>query len=276
MRLEEWEATFRKWMLYVLLSLLGLFVVGLGLWIRHQKQRVIIRQIQQRGGWVGVDEPRGPEWLRNMLDEDALAHDDDVLGVTLIERADDDILERLHRLPNLVTVQLLNTAVTDRGVKNIEKISQLRRLTLFRTKISDSQLRHLKAISTLYTLQIVRTNINGSGLEHIWAMPSLRKLYLDGTSTNDDALRHVGRMSRLEYLSLSETKITGRGLRHIAGLKNLQRLYLDKAAIDDEAIDSLLKLTRLEFLFVEGTRITKAGILRLKEGLPGCSIVDKR
>ena len=267
-----WKVRFRKWMLYVLLSLLGLFVVGLGLWIHHQKQRVIIRQIQQQGGWVGVDEPRGPEWLRNTLDDDALAHDEDVLGVTLYERAGDDILERLHRLPNLVTVQLLNTAVTDQGVKHIAKVSRLYRLTFFSTKISDSQLRHLKAISTLHTLQIIRTNLDGSGLEHVQELPSLRKLYLDGTDTNDAALQHVGRMSRLECLSLDETKITSRGLHHITGLKNLQRLYLNETMIDDEAIDILLKLTRLEFLFVDETRITKAGMRRLKNGLPGCSI----
>jgi len=60
----------------------------------------------------------------------------------------------LKELKNLQTLRLIDTAVTDAGLKELKELKNLQLLTLYRTKVTDAGVMELKA--ALPGLKILR------------------------------------------------------------------------------------------------------------------------
>jgi Leucine-rich repeat (LRR) protein len=80
---------------------------------------------------------------------------------------DEMIAEIVKRCPNLTTLSLDNTGVTDEATPKIASLKNLKWLTLNGTKITDRSVAPLSAASMITHLDINRTKISADGLERL-------------------------------------------------------------------------------------------------------------
>lgn len=89
-------------------------------------------------------------------------------------------LSSLAKSP-VVSLALGETAITDRGVKQLAKNASLRELLLWRDNISDESLRTFEVMKNLALLDLSYTNITDRGLQD-FAPSSLKKLVIRSCS----------------------------------------------------------------------------------------------
>ena len=90
----------------------------------------------------------------------------------------DSELGVLKKLPNVVSLNLGGTDVTDKGLTHLASLTSLTRLHLEKARVSDSGLAHLKNLRGLTYLNLYGTNVSDEGLRHLEGFKNLRKLYL--------------------------------------------------------------------------------------------------
>jgi hypothetical protein len=117
------------------------------------------------------------------------------------------------------------------------------------TALNDEGLALVKTLPKLVQLDLKDTQITDAGLANLAAIATLNRLHLEKTKITDAGLAHLKDLGNLEYLNVYGTGVTDAGLEHLKALKNLKKLY------------------------VWQTPVTDAGIAKLKESLPGVTVV---
>ena len=181
---------------------------------------------------------------------------------------DDEGASNLSTLTNLEKLCLSKTRVTDVGLKGISSLTSLEVLELGDTELTDVGLRHLSKLINLRELDLEGTSVVGPGLLHLAALPKIELLNLSRSNITDEGLANLARLTNLKRLSLDGTPVTDAGLAHLSGLKSLERLWLDTTKVSDEGLLHLRQLTNLEHVFLSGTSVTPAGAMKMKKSLP--------
>jgi Leucine Rich repeat len=117
------------------------------------------------------------------------------------------------------------------------------------TSLGDDALAQVKALPKVVQLDLKDTQITDAGLAHLAGIATLTRLHLEKTKITDAGLEQLKDLGNLEYLNLYGTAVTDAGLKHLEGLKNLKKLY------------------------VWQTKVTDEGIAKLKQALPGVTVV---
>jgi hypothetical protein len=117
------------------------------------------------------------------------------------------------------------------------------------TALNDEGLAAVKLLPKVVQLDLKDTQITDAGLANLAGIATLNRLHLEKTKITDAGLAHLKDLGNLEYLNLYGTAVTDAGLEHLKGLKNLKKLY------------------------VWQSQVTDAGIAKLKEALPGVTVV---
>jgi len=103
---------------------------------------------------------------------------------------DDDALDNLHaRFPKLNNIWLVDTQISDEGLRKLGELSNLRTLRLAGTAITDAGLAHLASQTELRTLDISRTDVTDAGLQHLKGASKLRDLRTTDSGVSDEAQR---------------------------------------------------------------------------------------
>jgi hypothetical protein len=136
----------------------------------------------------------------------------------------------------------------------------------------DDDVRHLKVLTNLVRLDLSGTQVTDAGLEHLERLTNLTDLYLSGTQVTDAGLGHLRGLTNLEYLYLRDTQVTDAGLEHLKELTKLTKLDLRDTQVTDAGLEHLEGLTKLELLALDGTQVTSEGVKKLQEALPDCAI----
>ena len=179
-------------------------------------------------------------------------------------------LEHLKGLTELRGLSLMRTRVTDAGLEHLKGLTKLQRLSLMRTRVTDTGLEHLKGLTKLQSLSLRGTQITDAGLKHLTALSGLQELILGGgiaisrTQITDAGLEHLKALSGLQTLGLQGTQVTGAGLEHLKGLTKLQTLFLDNTRVTDAGLEHLKALRGLRCLTLPN-QITDAGLEKLKK-----------
>ena len=240
-----------------------------------RKQQAAVEAIKKLAGEVNYDyefdaswspingaQPPGPTWLRRLLGDDFFAN---VVEVMLMERAVTDAdLEQLEELTRLQALDLGETKVTDAGLEHLKGLCQLRVLGLEHTEVTDAGLEHLKGLSRLEVLNLAQTDVTDAGLEHLKGLSQLRTLDLIYTKVTDAGLEHLKQFSQLRELRLDATKLTDAGIEHLKGLSQLQGLCLHGGETTDASLEPLKGFNRLQSLDLMFTEVTDAGLEHLK------------
>jgi hypothetical protein len=135
-----------------------------------------------------------------------------VVGVNLVSRGSDAILELVAQIGQLEKLGAEGSPITDAGLARLGPLAGLRRINLRGTKITDAGLRHLTHFSQLEVLDIGDTNVSDDGLAHLAGLAGLSTLRLHRTRVTDAGLVHLQTLRGLHYLDLSGTEVVGGGL----------------------------------------------------------------
>ena len=240
---DQMESGSRPWWSYVRYSLRGMIVLillvgGVLGWIVHSArvQRVAIATIRRAGGSVWYDwqlkngrvNRNGklvwPKWLVDQLGVDYFGH---VVSVLLGEQGSDRELAHVGRLSQLKYLSLNRSRVTDAGLRSLEGLTHLEELSLRETAVTDPGLVHLRRLAQLKQLDLSLTEITSTGLVHLVGLNQLTDLSLRATQIDDHGMTHLEKLSNLQRLDLTnDTRITDAGLAYLKRLSGLRALTL--------------------------------------------------
>lgn len=164
------------------------------------------------------------------------------------ERLGPFLLDQLRIMPRLKNLSLVDTDLTDDGLKDLEGLSSLLVLNLARTRIGDDGLQHLRGLPNLRRIDLSDTLVTGQGLRHLSDLAGLQDLTLSRTHVCDAGLIELNRCRGLRQLDLTGTEITDAGLEHLQGLTSLMELWLGD------------------------TKTTPVGRAQLRQALPECRV----
>lgn len=187
--------------------------------------------------------------------------------------------------PNLKTLTIHHSAITNDGFKHIAKLVELRSLTIGlhpnfvpHASLGDAALRHLVGLKNLESLSISAQKVTDKGIVHLKQLPKLRRLNLNvgyedeiqvrrpwqmvgldsqpRPTLSGQALAHIGELKQLEELTLADYSFTGDDLRHLRGLAKLRSLNLAFTDVGNDDLKHLSDLENLKSLDLRGTRAT--------------------
>ena len=163
----------------------------------------------------------------------------------------DEGLVHLTSLQNLRTLELSECKITNNGLVQVAKLTNLTILLVDSTDITDEGLVHLSCMQNLRTLDLSECQITDNGLQHVCGLPNLNTLHLrDCMQINGTGLSHFNHDCKLSALVLYPN-LNDNGLLQICKLKNLNYLHIrgnDQITIDgvDHIITDLRKLQYLD------------------------------
>jgi hypothetical protein len=169
--------------------------------------------------------------------------------------------------PRLGILDLCETRITDRGLRDLARLGKLHDLSLRGTAVTDRGVAHLGALKQLKSLLLGETKVTGVAFRKFPANARLERLDLGDTRVTDAGLKAIARLTRLDSLWLAHTAITDAGVVHLLKLKRLTVLDLDGTRITDASIPHLARLNRLRSLYLAETAITKKGLDQLRKEL---------
>jgi hypothetical protein len=102
----------------------------------------------------------------------------------------------------------------------------------------------------------------------------LKEISFDESNAGDAELRILSTIPQMSYISAEHDNITCAGLKYLTVLP-LQHLSICGSDLGPEALPIFLRLKRLEYLRYSAAGWSKAQKDRLRQGLPGCKIIDK-
>lgn len=270
------------------------------------------------------------ELLRGKVTHDGNLSDGPIVAVEFRSngRINGGYLHLLQGFPHLKTLDINGVSVTDADLAALEKCQTLSKLSLIETRITDSGLKEIGKLRHLTTLllgnlpisvgdrraiegikkwieqclttgqvaegdlRVLRTEkslvaerlarelkmlevYSGAGVGER-GLQALRDCSL--SEIKEGPLTQKGKQALLDLkrtLSqiLSPTAFTDAGLKELCGLKELKTLTLEGAGFTDASLEELRGIENLRTLRLNSTGSTKAGIDRLKESLPNVSVV---
>ncbi len=196
----------------------------------------------------------------------------------------DDDLQYLSRCESLECIDLTPTEIRGPGLRHLQGLPHLKRLSL-RCDFSDSaawghvaaissleyvsppfrddELRQMKGMSNLRSLDLSHGKFSDFGLEVVGTMSSLSSLKLSNQPISNRYLSMLSQLLQLESLDLDGTPISDEGLRAIENLPKLTHLNISQTAITDQGLASVGKAVNLQWLDMSSTRFTDKGIVNL-------------
>lgn len=187
-------------------------------------------------------------------------------------------------IPNLTSLDLADTDLSDLGMAHLPKFENLTRLSLFFCNITNAGLCHLAGMSNLEVLNLDSREIGDEGLSHLRTLTKLRSLDVFSGRVTDDGCVHLSHIKSLESLELCGGGIGDRGCAYLAVLENLKSLNLSQnERISNRGVAALAALSNLKALNLSNTRANSAalkflsGLVNLQSlAMYGCREMDDK
>jgi tRNA A-37 threonylcarbamoyl transferase component Bud32/Leucine-rich repeat (LRR) protein len=173
------------------------------------------------------------------------------LGLSrLTDAFQDDNLKYLGKLPNLTSLALDGSGLTDSGVKHIAELSALDNLYLVSDRLSDAGLQPLQKHATLPRLSLGNPQgrvgrLTGAALGVVSGIPNLAEIFLANIPVRDADLKPLLGMAKLRMVNLDQPGEFG-----------------------DAGLQSLAAIKTLEWACTTGSRVTAEGVRTFKAARP--------
>jgi hypothetical protein len=111
------------------------------------------------------------------------------LNLTMCTKVNDETLKYISDLTNLKRLILTNTNLSDKGLKHLTKLVNLNILTLYGvTKITNAGLIHLTDLTSLVYIDVSKSKISNAGIQNIKGLPSLVYINCEQTKITSDGI----------------------------------------------------------------------------------------
>src|SRR5689334_20054373 len=164
----------------------------------------------------------------------------------------------------VIAADLRSSWITDSDIPALASLSDLKRLDLSLTRISDRGLRALKSAPAIEDLNLYfAEQIGDEGTAILRNWKHLKRLNLRGTKITDSTLEVLAGLPGIERLDIGWAQITDTGLEHLSALTNLRRLTIGGNKLHDGALKFLRQMPQIEYLDIGGTQRTDSGLWSL-------------
>ncbi|HTN76245.1 MAG TPA: hypothetical protein VL096_13400 [Pirellulaceae bacterium] len=150
-------------------------------------------------------------------------------------------LADVANLERLIVLELGQSKLTARGIQQLQKLPNFRRLTLRGRPVDDVMLAEICAIPTVRRLNLPHTIVTDAGLAALRSRPQLVQLRFGSAHVTDAGLDAIVTLPKLRALHLVEVPITDLGLAKLSNMPQLESLYIDGASATDAGYEQLLK-----------------------------------
>ena len=168
----------------------------------------------------------------------------------------------------VVDVYLVCTETTDARLEMLLAFPELRTLNVGETKITDGGMLTVARLASLRELNIGYNDLTDDGLRYVASLTGLKSLSLEKLDVTADGLRHVAHLTGLESLCLNGLDIGDKELALFGGLSGLKRLEIDNTGVTDASLDLIKGFAELEHLRAFDSRITRDGFDALQAAFP--------
>lgn len=169
-------------------------------------------------------------------------------------------------VPNLLSLDLADTDLSDLGMMKISKFTKLKRLSLFYCNLSNSSLRYLSSLSDLEVLNLDSREIGDTGLFHLRSLHNLKSLDIFSGRVSDYGCTYIAEITSLESLELCGGVITDHGCAILATLENLVTLNLSQnERITNRGAATLAALSKLKALNLSHTQVNSGALIHFRD-----------
>lgn len=153
----------------------------------------------------------------------------------------------------------------DGALAKVCETKGLRDLTLMNTQVTDAGLKNLSKLDRLIKLQLSETEITAASIPLLVNNPNLAGIGMRLTNLRGADFAPFARAKALVSLNVAASNIDSRAIPSICKLQNLRDLCLaGNGKINDADVKKLTVLKKLESLNLKDTGITGASILTFK------------
>jgi formylglycine-generating enzyme required for sulfatase activity len=218
------------------------------------------------------------------------------LGDSLVSN---DALGAISKLKGLTKLTLEGSQITDAGMPELARLTELRELNVARTRVTLKGLRLLKPLSKierfglhselpdyaavaqeianlfpkLFNVTVVGKNITAEHLSSLRAVEGLTSIEAFDSTFAPGALAGLSELPRLERFYIrTGTNVTDDLTLPLGHLTTLRELRLDDTKITDATLQHLEPLKNLTTLTVTRTKVTPDGIAAFEKSHPGCRV----
>ena len=175
----------------------------------------------------------------------------------------------------IVGVNLRGTWINDADMLSLAGMPDLETLDLSHTRITDEGMLRLKGASKIRDLNLFYAEwITDQGMTAIRDWKHLKRLNVRGTRISDGTLEIVSRMTGLEALDIAHTSVTDNGLDYLITLVNLKELSLGRGRLTHASLQILKMLPTITYLDLSGARPTPPDMpgRAAQQGIPEASV----
>jgi Leucine-rich repeat (LRR) protein len=202
-----------------------------------------------------------------------------------LSRVTDRGLRALRPATSIVDLNLyFAELITDEGLSIVKGWKHLKRLNVRGTKATDMTLEFVSSIPTLESLDIGYAEITDVGIDRLTSMSSLRELTIGGNKLTDAGVHLLRQLPQLTYLDIGGSQRTDSGLwsvsltdvgvESIATLGELKELRMAGTAVSGRSLEKLKSLNKLERLVLQNCKRIGDDSIPVLSGLSALRVVD--
>src|SRR5580704_3793243 len=171
-------------------------------------------------------------------------------------------------------INLRGSWVTDTDLRRLSQYPELTTLDLSLTHITDEGMAELKNLRNVTDLNLYYAEyVTDQGVASIKNWKKLKHLNLHGTKSSDTALEHIAGITSLESLDVGSTLMTDVGLERLATLTNLKELTMGGNELGDAGLQALRQLPTLTYLDLSGRQGTDKNVWTIVMSTAGLDAV---
>ena len=171
----------------------------------------------------------------------------------------------LRRHGELRELSIPFAVVSSGAVAELGHLTDLTRLNLDYSPITDTDLQQLSRLRNLRQLSLRATRISSVGLAHLAPLVDLRRVDLTANAVDDGSLKTIQQWKKLRWLSLEATLLTGKGMRALQTLSHLRALILAHATVAPGAIARERLPAKLQYLDASAIHLTTADVVAISK-----------
>jgi Leucine-rich repeat (LRR) protein len=165
------------------------------------------------------------------------------------------------------------------GVKNLGPLfralkgsAKLRKISIMKNKLSSEDFRSLAELTQLTKLDLYNTHVTEQDLIALGALKDLNALHIGDSGLSMKALAQLKNFKRLTYLDLTDTRLTNANLKYILSLGNFEELKLEETGLDITATEILKDYKPLKRLQIQSKGMDNQHFEQFKDALPGIRV----
>ena len=165
-------------------------------------------------------------------------------------------LKHLKALPNLRKLYLWRNKVTRLQINALAELTDLTRLNFSSGTLTDDDLEPLARLSKLRELEILPSELEGSYLRFFAGHSNLKSVLLHSSKLTVEGVSALHELQQIEKVNFEKSRFTNEHLWQLVGLKKLHHIYLNGAQIDDDSAKAFLSIPKLRRLRVQASPLT--------------------